>query len=101
MAERNKVSGAVSQLVSKLLKIRSKGDNALTDLTKEFDDFDTDVFKISSKEINQILKSCDKDIFKSLEYSFEKYLIINHDVLPLNLEDTDDEITRKFRVIES
>ena len=103
LAERNKVSGAVSQLVSEIiLKIRSKGDNALTDLTKEFDDFDTDVFKISSKEINQILKSCDKDIFKSLEYSFEK--ILNYQsrcFASLNLEDTDDEITRKFRVIES
>ena len=103
LAERNKVSGEVSQLVSEIiLKIRSKGDNALKDLTKEFDGFDSDVFKISSKEINQILKSCDKDIFKSLEYSFEK--ILNYQsrcFASLNLEDTDDEITRKFRVIES
>ena len=103
LLERNKVSGEVSQLVSEIiLKIRSKGDNALKDLTKEFDGFDSDVFKISSKEINQILKSCDKDIFKSLEYSFEK--ILNYQsrcFASLNLEDTDNEITRKFRVIES
>ena len=103
LAERNKVSGEVSKLVSEIiLKIRSKGDNALKDLTKQFDDFDSDVFKISSKEINKILKSCDKDIFKSLEYSFEK--ILNYQsrcFASLNLEDTDDEITRKFRVIES
>ena len=57
LAERNKVSGEVSQLVSEIiLKIRSKGDNALKDLTKEFDGFDSDVFKISSKEIDQILR---------------------------------------------
>ena len=103
LLERNKVSGEVSQLVSEIiLKIRSKGDNALKDLTKEFDGFDSDVFKISSKEINQIVKSCDKDIFKSLEYSFEK--ILNYQsrcFASLNLEDTDNEITRKFRVIES
>ena len=103
LLERNKVSGEVSQLVSEIiLKIRSKGDNALKDLTKEFDGFDSDVFKISSKEINQTVKSCDKDIFKSLEYSFEK--IINYQsrcFASLNLEDTDNEITRKFRVIES
>ena len=103
LLERNKVSGEVSQLVSEIIrKIRSKGDNALKDLTKEFDGFDSDVFKISSKEINQILKSCDKDIFKSLEYSFEK--ILNYQsrcFASLNLEDTDNEITRKFRVIES
>ena len=103
LLERNKVSGEVSQLVSEIiLKIRSKGDNALKDLTKEFDGFDTDVFKISSKEINQIVRSCDKDIFKSLEYSFEK--ILNYQsrcFASLNLEDTDNEITRKFRVIES
>ncbi len=103
LAERNKVSGEVSQLVSEIiLKIRSKGDNALKDLTKEFDGFDSDVFKISSKEINQILKSCDKDIFKSLEYSFEK--ILNYQsrcFASLNLGDIDKEITRKFRVIES
>ena len=84
LAERNKVSGEVSQLVSEIiLKIRSKGDNALKDLTKEFDGFDSDVFKISSKEIDQILKSCDKDILKSLSILLKKYLIINHDVLPL------------------
>ena len=103
LLERNKVSGEVSQLVSEIiLKIRSKGDNALKDLTKKFDGFDSDVFKISSKEINQIVKSCDKDIFKSLEYSFEK--ILNYQsrcFASLNLEDTDSEITRKFRVIES
>ena len=103
LLERNKVSGAVSQLVSEIiLKIRSKGDDALKDLTKEFDGFDSDVFKISSKEINQILKSCDKDIFKSLEYSFEKILDYQSRCFAsLNLKDTDNEITRKFRVIES
>ena len=103
LAERNKVSGEVSQLVSEIiLKIRSKGDNALKDLTKEFDGFDSDVFKISSKEIDQILKSCDKDILKSLEYSFEKILNYQSQCFAsLNLENTDDEITRKFRVIES
>ncbi len=103
LLERNKVSGEVSQLVSEIIfQIRSKGDNALKDLTKEFDGFDSDIFKISSKEINQILKSCDKDIFKSLEYAFEK--ILNYQsrcFASLNLEDTDNEITRKFRVIES
>ncbi len=103
LLERNKISGEVSQLVSEIIfKIRSKGDNALRDLTKEFDGFDSDVFKISSKEINQILKGCDKDIYKSLEYSFEK--ILNYQsrcFTSLNLEDTDNEITRKFRAIES
>ncbi len=103
LVERNKVSDEISQLVSEIiLKIRSKGDNALRDLTKEFDGFDSDVFKISSKEINQILKSCNKDIFKSLEYSFEK--ILNYQsrcFASLNLEDTNNEITRKFRIIES
>ncbi|MEC7929124.1 MAG: histidinol dehydrogenase [Pseudomonadota bacterium] len=103
LAERNEVSGEVSKLVSEIiLKIRSKGDNALKDLTKQFDGFDSDVFKISTQEINKILKSCDKDIFKSLEYSFEK--ILNYQsrcFASLNLEDTDNEVTRKFRIIES
>ena len=54
LLERNKVSGEVSQLVSEIIsKVRSKGDNALKELTKEFDGFDSEVFKISSKEINQ------------------------------------------------
>ncbi|URQ67728.1 histidinol dehydrogenase [SAR86 cluster bacterium] len=103
LAERNKVSGDVSQLVSEIIfKIRSKGDNALKDLTKEFDGFDSDIFKISSKEINQILKSCNKDIFKSLEYSFKEILNYQSQCFAsLNLDDTDNEITRKFRVIES
>ncbi len=103
LAERNKISGEVSQLVSEIiLKIRDKGDNALKDLTKEFDGFDCDIFKISSKEINQILKSCDKDIFKSLEYSFEKILNYQSQCFDsLNLEVTNKEITRKFRIIES
>ena len=90
-------------MVSEIIfKIRSNGDDALKDLTKEFDSFDTDIFKISNKEINHALKSCDKDIFKSLEYSFEK--ILNYQsrcFASLNLEDVDNQITRKFRVIES
>ena len=46
LAERNEVSGEVSQLVAEIiLKIRSEGDDALKDLTKEFDGFDSDVFK--------------------------------------------------------
>ena len=103
LLERNKVSGEVSQLVSEIiLKIRSKGDNALKDLTKEFDGFDPDVFKISNEEINQILKSCDKDIIKSLEYSFKKILDYQSRCFTsLNLKDIDNEITRKFRVIQS
>ena len=103
LSERNKVTGEVSQLVSEIiLKIRSKGDNALKDLTKEFDGFDPDVFKISNEEINQILKSCDKDIIKSLEYSFKKILDYQSRCFTsLNLKDIDNEITRKFRVIQS
>ena len=103
LLERNKVSGEVSQLVSEIiLKIRSKGDNALKDLTKKFDGFDPDVFKISNEEINQILKSCDKDIIKSLEYSFKKILDYQSRCFTsLNLKDIDNEITRKFRVIQS
>ena len=55
LVERNKVSDEISQLVSEIiLKIRSKGDNALRDLTKEFDGFDPDVFKISNEEISSI-----------------------------------------------
>jgi len=103
LVDRNKVSGEVSQLVSEIIfKIRSEGDNALKELTRKFDGFDPEFFKISSIEINQILKSCDKDIFKSLEYSFKQ--ILNYQsrcFASLNLEDTDNEITRKFRVIES
>jgi len=103
LLKRNKVSGEVSKLVSEIIfKVRSKGDNALKDLTKEFDGFDSDVFKISSKEINKILKSCDTDIFKSLEYSFEKILDYQSRCFTsLNMADTDNEITRRFRVIES
>tara|TARA_Y100000816_G_C26081428_1_gene569997 strand:+ start:252 stop:1553 length:1302 start_codon:yes stop_codon:yes gene_type:complete len=100
---RNKVSAKVSKLVAEIiLKVRSNGDQALKELTKEFDGFDSDIFKISSKEINHLLKSCDKDVLKSLEYSFEK--ILNYQsrcFASLNFEDTDNEITRKFRVIES
>tara|TARA_B100001248_G_scaffold158052_1_gene119100 strand:+ start:3967 stop:5265 length:1299 start_codon:yes stop_codon:yes gene_type:complete len=103
LLNRNKVSGEVSQLVSEIIfKIRSKGDNALKELTREFDGFDSDFFKISSKEINNVLKGCDKDIFKSLEYSYEKILSYQSRCFAsLNLEDADNQITRKFRVIES
>ena len=44
LIQRNKVSSEVSQLVSEIiLKIRNEGDNALKDLTKKFDGFDSDL----------------------------------------------------------
>ena len=53
LSARNKVSAKVSKLVAEIiLKVRSKGDQALKELTKEFDGFDSDIFKISRKEIN-------------------------------------------------
>ena len=58
LSDRNKVAGEVSQLVSEIIfKIRSKGDNALKDLTKEFDGFDSDIFKIAVKEFLELLQS--------------------------------------------
>ena len=41
-------------------------------ITKKYKIEDIEI-KISNEEIKQILRSFDKDIFKSLEYSFENH----------------------------
>ena len=92
---RNTVGDIISQ-------IRNNGDEALKSLTKEFDNFESEEFFVSEKEINEILKNFDKSLIKSFEFSFDRLISYQSTCFDLlNLDGPKGEITRKFRTIDS
>ena len=103
LSKRNSTSSEVASKVSTIIsEIRHRGDDALKAYSKEFDNFDKDSFLASKKEIDLSLKHFDPDLMKSLEFSFENILKFQTQCFKsLNLENSDKEITRKFRIIDS
>ena len=103
LSKRNLVTAEVSNTVRDIIsQIRNKGDRALKSLTKEFDNFVADDFFVSEREINEILKDFDKSLIKSLEFSFDKIINFQSECFDsLNLNCSREEITRKFRTIDS
>lgn len=103
LSKRNSVSEEVSSKVKDIIfQIRTHGDEALKSFTREFDNFEGEEFLVSQKEINQILKDFDSSLMKSFEFAFDK--IINYQSScfeSLALDGNDQEITRKFRTINS
>ena len=103
LSKRNSVSEEVSSKVKDIIfQIRTHGDEALKSFTREFDNFEGEEFLVSQKEINQILKDFDSSLMKSFEFAFDK--IINYQSScfeSLTLDGNDQEITRKFRTINS
>ena len=100
---KNQSSSEIAATVAKIiLEVRTNGDSALRSFTKDFDDFDCDNFLISQQEFEQASDKVDHELIESLEYAFEN--ISNYQSKcyeSLNLEPSDDDIKRKFRVIDS
>ncbi len=95
----NKVSNLVAEIIS---QVRENGDTALRTYTKEFDNFETEDFLVTDKEKDLALNHFDSNLMESLEYSFERILSYQTKCFEsLDLEEIDEEITRKFRVVES
>lgn len=103
LSKRNLVTAEVSNTVRDIIsQIRNKGDRALKSLTKEFDNFAAEDFFVSEREINKILKDFDKSLIKSFEFSFDKIINFQSECFDsLNLNCSREEITRKFRTIDS
>ena len=103
LSRRNSTSNKISSIVSEIIsQVRQKGDEALKIYAKEFDNFEEEAFLVSKKEIDHSLENFDQDLMKSLDFSF--YEIMNYQsqcFKSLNLQNSDKEITRKFRVIDS
>ena len=103
LSNRNLTTNEVSKVVAGIIsQVRTHGDKALKAYTKEFDGFETEDFLVTNKEKDFALNHVDSNLMESLEYSFEKILSYQTKCFEsLDLENPEDEITRKFRVIES
>ena len=89
--------------VSKILKeVSSKGDSALIELTKNFDNHILENFFLSEHEINTSFKNIDREVVTALEVAFENIIQFHSKCRDsLNLESIDSEISRTFRPIRS
>ncbi len=95
----NNVSSSVSEII---MNVRKRGDDALREYAKKFDGFNAEEFLVSKKEIDEALKGFDKKLMQSLEYAFERTLNYQTECFKsLNLKNTNNHISRKFRVIDS
>ena len=89
--------------VTKILKeVSSRGDSALIELTKKFDDYMLENFFLSQDEINASFKNVNKEVVPALEVAFENIIQFHSKCRDsLNLEPIDSEISRTFRPIRS
>ena len=103
LISRNKISNEISVIVNKIIsEVREDGDQALTEITKRLDDFDCPIFQVTETEINSALKNFDKELIASLEFAFKQLLDYQTKCFDsLNLNNYNEEITRKFRVLDS
>ena len=100
---KNQSSNMVAATVAKIIsEVRTNGDNALKSFTKDFDNFDCNNFLMSQQEFEQASNDVDHELIESLEFAFEN--ISNYQSKcyeSLNLEPPNDDVKRKFRVIDS
>ena len=103
LTSRNKKSHEISSIVNKIIsEVREGGDQALREITKRLDDFDCPTFQVTETEINTALKNFDKELIESLEFAFEQLLDYQTKCFnSLNFKNSNEEITRKFRVLDS
>ena len=89
--------------VTKILKeVSSRGDSALIEFTKKFDDHMLENFFLSQDEINASFKNVNKEVVTALEVAFENIIQFHSKCRDsLNLEPIDSEISRTFRPIRS
>ena len=103
LRNKNISSKDVSETVANIIsKVRNEGDIALHDFVKKLDGYEGKDFLVRKEEIDTAFRSLDKSLLNSLEYSFEMMLKYQtHCFNSLNLESNDNEITRKFRILDS
>ena len=89
--------------VSKIIEdISARGDKALIELTKKFDNHLIDDFFISEHEINSSFRKISKEVISALEFSFNNIMDFHSKCRDsLNLESIDLEVSRVFRPIRS
>ena len=83
------VSGVVSSIIE---RIRTEGDTALFDLTKEFDghEINADTIRVSQFEIEEALTFCNKGTLDALVLAAERIRTYHEKQVPSDLEYTDE-----------
>ena len=89
--------------VSKIIEeVSIRGDEALIELTKKFDNYLIEDFFISEDEINASFKRINKELISALEFSFNNIIDFHSKCIDsLNLESIDSEVSRVFKPIKS
>jgi histidinol dehydrogenase len=84
----------VNDVVSEILEeVRSRGDEAVVELTRRFDRFDLNVenLRITKNEIDQAVEQCDSGLLEALELASHRITDFHSRQLPDDLDYTDNE----------
>ena len=103
LSQKNSIDDDLVNSVRDIISsIRKNGDESLRSLTLRYDNHDVENFLLTEREIQASLARIDKDLLRSLEYSYNNIFAYQSDCYKnLNLSSIDREITRKFRPVRS
>ena len=103
LSQKNSIDDDLVNSVKDIISsIRKNGDESLRSLSLRYDNHDIENFLLTEREIQASLAKIDKDLLRSLEYSYNNIFAYQSDCYKnLNLSSIDREITRKFRPVRS
>ncbi len=107
LAGKREVSEEVDEAVRAIIgEVRSRGDAALIDLSKRFDDIDLSVhgLAVSPAEVEAAVSACSRETLQALEFAAERIRAHHERQLPENLRYTDAlgvELGDRWTAVES
>ena len=103
LKQKNFINNALVNTVKDIISsVRENVDESLKSLSMKFDNLQVDDFLLTKDEIQKSLRTIDKDLISSLEYSYANIFSYQSECFEsLNLINQESDITRKFRPVNS
>tara|TARA_Y100001970_G_scaffold248719_1_gene318548 strand:- start:718 stop:2010 length:1293 start_codon:yes stop_codon:yes gene_type:complete len=94
-----KITSTVAEIIQ---EVSSRGDEALVEFTKKFDNHLIRDFFLTEEEINNSFKKINREVISALEFSFENIIDFHSKCMgSLNSESVESEISRVLKPIRS
>lgn len=94
-----KITSSVAEIIE---EVSSRGDEALVEFTKKFDNHLIQNFFLTEKEINNSFKKINREVISALEFSFKNIIDFHSKCMgSLNSQSIESEISRVLKPIRS